>query len=261
MIKVGIIGGGNMGAAIIARIRKNYALGVCEADASRAAQLKKKFRVKTQDLAQLAAGAKVIILAVKPQDFDAVLQQLRPVIKPAQLVISIAAGITTLYIEKRLPGRIRVVRTMPNMPAMIGEGITALAAGQQATSADMRLAAKILGYVGRTVVVKEDLLDAVTAVSGSGPAYVFLFAECLLQAARSLGMDEKLSHTLVAETLLGSVHLLTQSKESAADLRARVTSKGGTTQAAMDVFLGRKLNDVFIEALTAAKNRAKELSK
>jgi len=250
-----------MGTAIFTRVRRKFSVKVCEAKAERRDFLKRTYKMKCEDLAMAVKASSVIILAVKPQDFDTVLSEIRPFINSKKLVISIAAGITSQYIENRLVSHVRVIRTMPNMPAQIGEGITAVCQGRFASRTDVQLACQIFNNVGKTVVVKEDLIDAITAVSGSGPAYVFLFAECLMKAAQSLGLNEDVSKKLVYETLIGSVHLLTKFQDDAATLRAKVTSKGGTTQAAMDVFTARQLTEIFKEALLAAKKRAGELSK
>ena len=258
---IGMIGAGNMGGAIIRRINQSYKILVCEKDMARRRMLKRTSRVIFAELPMVARKADIIFLAVKPQDIDAVLNELRPFLTARQRVISIAAGITTTYIEKKLRARIRVIRTMPNLPAMIGEGMTALCAGKYAKSADLKEAEKIFNQVGATMIVKESLMDAVTAVSGSGPAYVFLVAECLQKAARSLGFTEEVAATLVNQTLTGSVHLLTKENVAAGELRARVTSKGGTTQAAMNVFFKRGIEKIFDEALNAARKRAGELSR
>jgi len=183
------------------------------------------------------------------------------VIRSKHLVISIAAGITSQYFEKRLGAKTRVVRAMPNMPAQIGEGVTALSKGKFATAADLKKAATLLKAVGKTVVVKEGEMDAVTAVSGSGPAYVFLFAECMIKAARSLGLKDSVARELVYETLLGSARQLKALDDDPARLRARVTSKGGTTQAALEVLTGAKIEQVFQRALKAAKDRSQALAK
>ena len=258
--QIGIIGGGNMGAAIINGIHKQCLVSVAECDAKKAQALKRKYRVRTVDL-KTVCQSDVIILAVKPQDFEGVLQEIRRYISKRPLIISIAAGITTPYIEKTLKNRVRVVRAMPNLPLQIGEGMTALCAGKYATGADLAAASQIFARVGKVVVVGEKSMNAVTAVSGSGPAYVFLFAEMLGQAARSLGLKEDLANQLVLQTLKGSVKLLEQAKEPASVLRARVTSKGGTTQAALNVFVKHKLEKIFTDALRAASNRARELSR
>ena len=250
-----------MGTAIISRIYKKYSVAVCEKDAACAAVLKKRFKACLLDLKALAKKSDVMILAVKPQDMDSVLAELRTLLTSKKLVISIAAGLATTFFEERLGAKVRVIRAMPNMPAQIGEGVTALCKGCFATDKDLKTAEKILGHIGETVIVHEDLMDAVTAVSGSGPAYVFLFAECFLKAAEGLGLDKAVAEKLVAATWQGSAHLLARSKEGAASLRAKVTSKGGTTQAAMDVFMNSHIEKIFVEALAAAKKRAADLAK
>ena len=259
--KVGVIGGGNMGAAIISSIVRKFNVSVCEKDKKRSAALKRKFKVRALALKELVVKNDIIILAVKPQGIEEVLNQISGVLTKDKLVVSIAAGVTASFIEKILGSKMRVIRTMPNMPAQIGEGITAVSKGRYATKADVDLVCDIFDNVGWTVVVKEGRIDAITAVSGSGPAYVFLFVEYLTKAAMSLGLNKKLSKDLVEETLLGSIHLLLSQKEDAASLRAKVTSKGGTTQAAADVFMKNKTEKIFVDALKAAKKRARQLSK
>ena len=257
---IGIVGGGNMGSAIVSGIRGTFSVRVCEKDALRAGRLRKKFRIAVQDLKTVVENSDAVILAVKPQDFESVLGEIRPLLTH-QLVISIAAGITTLYIEKRLREKTRVVRAMPNLPASVGQGMTALCKGRWANAADIKLSRKIFENIGRVIEVQEKWMDAVTAVSGSGPAYVFLFVECFMKAARSLGFSDEMSKTLVMQTLKGSLNLLENRKEDAATLRAAVTSKGGTTQAALEVFSAHHFEEIFKKALLAARNRAKELAK
>jgi pyrroline-5-carboxylate reductase len=259
-MKVSLIGAGNMGEAILAGIFKKNTCVACEARPERRAYLTKKYRIKcTDSLIDAVKPADVIILAVKPQDLPAVLASIKAAVKQ-QLIVSIAAGITTKFIEKALGGQARVVRTMPNLPAMIGEGITAVAGGRYAADEDVLMAQVLLRSVGTVITVPERMIDAVTAVSGSGPAYVFLVAECLIAAARKLGFNEAQSRALVLQTLTGSVHMLAQSQDSAAVLRQKVTSKGGTTQAATDVFMAKGIQAIFTEALTAARDRAKALA-
>ena len=264
-IKIGIIGGGNMGTAILAGIGRKYTVRVCEQDAKRAGFLKRRFGVKAADLATVAAEPRIIILAVKPQNFDEVLATLHGRVREDQLIISIAAGITCRYIEQRLfpkgEQKVRVVRTMPNLPAQVGEAVTGICRGKFATTVDIKTAQQIFNCIGKTVVVEERFMDAVTAVSGSGPGYIFYFVECLEKAAWSLGLSPALAKELVAQTLKGSVRLLEQSGEGADVLRARVTSKGGTTQAALAVFEKHKMGKIIQQALAAARKRAKELSK
>jgi len=261
MKTIGIIGGGNMGAAIIKGIAKKFKVAVCEADKKKAACLKKTYKSAILDLSALMKQSDIVIIAVKPQDIDPVLDQMAQGLRAKQLIVSIAAGITTSYIEKKLGGKPKVIRTMPNLPALIGQGVTAIAKGRYALAADVRAAVNIFKGVGSTVIVKESQIDAVTAVSGSGPAYVFLFAESLIRSARKLGLDEKTSKELVLQTLSGSADLLKDSKESTDKLRKRVTSKGGTTQAAVEVMIKRHLPKIYEQALKAAKTRAKQLSR
>ena len=231
---------------------------VCEADIKRAQNLRNKYHIGIGDLTAVIAQSSTVILAVKPQDMESVLAQIK---EHDKLFISIAAGLTTKFFEKRLGARPRFVRAMPNMPAFISEGITAICAGRNATTADMKASQSILGTIGQVVIVKESMMDAVTAVSGSGPAYVFLFVEQWINAAMKLGFDRLQAKRLVYKTLLGSAHLLEQSQLDASELRAKVTSKGGTTQAAMDVFSKAKFDGLIYKALLAAKKRAKELAK
>jgi len=261
MKTIGIIGGGNMGAAIIKGIAKKFKVAVCEADKKKCARLKKTYKSAILDLPALMKKSDIVIIAVKPQDIDPVLNQMAQGLRAKQLIVSIAAGITTNYIEKKLGGKPKVIRTMPNLPALIGEGVTAIAKGRYAVAVDVRAAVNIFKGVGSTVIVKETQIDAVTAVSGSGPAYVFLFAESLMRSAKTLGLDAKTAQALVLQTLEGSASLLKGSKESAETLRARVTSKGGTTQAAINVMEEKQLPKIYEQALKAAKTRAKQLAK
>lgn len=261
MKTIGIIGGGNMGSAIIGGIRRQYKVLVCEKDSVRSQELKKKFKIIMQDLNTVIKRSKIVILAVKPQDFDLVLEEIAKTISSSQLVISIAAGITTQYIEKRLGKNIRVIRAMPNLPAQVGKAMTGLCKGAVAADNDLKSAQEIFGRIGKTVVIEENLMDAITAVSGSGPAYVFYFIECFKQAALKLGLSEETAQELVTQTLRGSLALLEKSKEEAGVLRKKVTSKGGTTQAALTIFEQNKFPEIFAQALAAARDRAKELAK
>lgn len=259
--KIGIIGGGNIGSALVAGLYKHYDLCVCEQDAKRVNALKKKYKIKTGDLKKIVDHSKAIILAVKPQGLNDLLKDVRPLMTQRKLIISIAAGITCPYIEKRLGPRVRVVRTMPNLPVQVAQGMTAICPGSAAVNGDLILTCRIFARVGKTVVIEEKWMNAITAVSGSGPAYVFLFIECIQKAAESLGLDSELADELIMQTVRGSLDLLEQRKEDATVLREEVTSKGGTTQAALKVFNRNKIDKVFKTALKAANKRAKELSK
>ncbi len=260
-MNIGMIGGGNMGGALINGLWKKHSIRVCEQDRAKMKRLAARYKAVSSTVEAITKTCQVIILAVKPQDMDPVLDELKEYVRPKHLIISIAAGITCGYFEKKLGGRARVVRAMPNMPAQIGAGMTAVAKGRFAKGADLKKASVLLNSVGNTVEVEERLLDAVTAVSGSGPAYVFLFAECMLKAARSLGLKDSIARELVYETLLGSARQLKALDDDPAELRARVTSKGGTTQAALEVFAKSKIDQIFLKALTAAQKRSRALAK
>ncbi|MCA9393404.1 MAG: pyrroline-5-carboxylate reductase [Candidatus Omnitrophica bacterium] len=258
---IGMIGAGNMGSAILAGIVKGHRVAVCEADAARGRRLKRQFPIELLDLPELCRRARVLILAVKPQVFEEVLTAIRPHVRKSHVVVSIAAGITTPYIEKRLPPGTRVIRTMPNLPAQVGRGVTGICAGKFATQADTNLARRLFASVGKAVTLDESLIDAVTAVSGSGPAYVFLFLEGWIKASTRLGLSEQLSREMVIETCAGALELLMESGEEASTLRERVTSKGGTTAAALQEFSAAKWEQTIYQAIKAARRRAKELSR
>lgn len=258
--KIGIIGGGNMGTAIAAGIRNNNTLFICEPDKKKQAYLKRKLAVRTYNIETVVDRSKFIILAVKPQDFGAVLKEIHRHLKKEKLFISIAAGISTAYIEKKVGRNARVVRCMPNLPVQVGLGVSGLCRGKTAKKTDLEQARRIFNCVGQTVVVEEKLMDAVTAVSGSGPAYVYLFMECFVKAAMALGLKKEKAVNLVVQTMNGSLLLLEKSREDPEILRKKVTSKGGTTQAALEIFTQRKFDKIFKEALFAARKRAKQLS-
>ncbi len=257
---IGFIGAGNMGTAIIAGIYKKFKIIVCDADKKRQQLVKRRYSLACYDLERVVGESDVLILAVKPQSFEKVLKAMKYHQKAKQLFISIAAGITTKYIECHLGEKPRVIRTMPNLPAQMAEGMTGIAKGRYATNADVKFAKLIFDQVGQSIIVEEKSMDALTAVSGSGPAYVFYFVECLMKSAKSFGLREKDVKILVEQTLRGSLKLLSSQKEPASVLRARVTSKGGTTQAALDVLKKKKVDQIFHEALSAARQRATKLA-
>ncbi len=249
-----------MGEAILAGIHSKYACYVCEPRVDRQLELKKKYQLTFGMVADAVKVADAVILAVKPQDLGDVLVELRTLPLQKKLIISIAAGVTTKSIEKKLGKGVRVVRVMPNLPAMVAQGVSGICRGTGATLKDVVFTQSVFDASGTTVVVPEKMMDAVTAVSGSGPAYVFLFVECWMKAARKLGFSEKEAMALVCQTLAGSTQMLLKGEAAPDVLRARVTSKGGTTQAAMDVFMGKDIFGVFETALKAARDRAKQLS-
>lgn len=263
--KIGVIGTGNMGSAIVQGVLRAGLFApnevvVCDAVREKAEKLSRDLNVLlAQSAAKTAAEACIAVIAVKPQTMEELLDDVRTAVTPSHLIISIAAGIPTAFIEKRLPAGSRVVRVMPNTPALVGAGATAVCPGAHATDEDMRAAERIFAGVGEVYRFPESLMDAVTAVSGSGPAYLFYFAECLSEAAVHNGLPQEQAVALVTQTLFGASKLLMESKEQAAALRAKVTSPGGTTEAALNAFSQRGFKDLVAAAVRSATERAREL--
>ena len=255
--KLQCIGGGKMGEALLRGLMTSGwagadELAVVEKLAERRAELTELYPQLTVTEEPLAADD--VLLAVKPNDVAEVVAGLG-----CTRVLSIAAGVRLATLEELLPAGCRVVRAMPNTPALLGEGAAAVAAGSAASEADLDWAVGILSSVGTAQTVPEELLDAVTGVSGSGPAYVFLVAEAMMAAAVEVGLEAELADQLVRQTLLGSAKLLAEGGESPEQLRRNVTSPGGTTAAALEVLEGREFRQIFSEAIAAAVARSKEL--
>jgi len=263
-VKITFIGGGNMAVALLGGlIAKGHApagMRVVEIQAGARARLAARFGVACVDSAAAAMPlGEAVVLAVKPQQMRAAARALQPQLG-RELVITIAAGIRLADLSRWLGGYATLVRCMPNSPALIGAGITGLYANA-AVDADQRaLAESILGAVGATLwVAEENLLDPVTAISGSGPAYVFYFIEALQQAAREMGFSATDARKLAVETFVGTARLAAQSPEELALLRERVTSKGGTTERALASMDADRVKDLIVRALHAANRRAHEL--
>ena len=205
-------------------------------------------------------GAQIVVLAVKPQVMAGVVSEIGAALEPGALVISIAAGISTQWLEQRLPAGTRVVRVMPNMPALAGAGVSVYCPGCRASAADAKLVESLLQSVGVALRMDEKHLDAVTALSGSGPAYVFFMAECMMQAGCEMGLDRATAGTLTLGTIRGAVRLLEEAGAEPGELRQRVTSKGGTTAAAFEVLEVGHVREIFVKAIRAAQKRSRELS-
>jgi pyrroline-5-carboxylate reductase len=208
-----------------------------------------------------AKDADLVILAVKPNMILETLEEVGAALKPNCLVVSVAAGITTTAMEQQLAGNAAVVRAMPNTPSVVGLGVTGISRGSNVTDQQLDLAVKIFSSVGKVLVVDESKIDALSTISGSGPAYVFYFAEKLIAAAKSLGFSDQEASLMVKETFLGSATLLATSSSSPEELRKQVTSPNGTTMQATGRFDAADFEKVFIEATEAALARAKELGK
>jgi pyrroline-5-carboxylate reductase len=260
------IGGGNMASALISGLanppRSDLQIHVVDPDDAARERLQTTFglTVFTEPLTAVS-GADVVLLAVKPQIMPAVLDQLYGHVQPGQLVLSIAAGVTVESIEARLGSGLAVVRCMPNTPALIGHGITGMTAGQHCTASQKALAEEILSAASEVVWLEdEDLMDAVTAISGTGPAYYFLLTEVLAKVARELGLPAATADRLAAITSFGAGAMIASSPDEAEELRRRVTSPGGTTEAAMAVLENGSFRQLMRQAIRAARDRSRELS-
>jgi pyrroline-5-carboxylate reductase len=231
-------------------------------DESARERIFRQFDVPTGNCIDGAIGSyDTIVLAVKPQILPRICEDLAPILKD-HLVISIAAGVRAADIARWLRGYDRVVRAMPNTPAMIGMGVTGLAALPAVTEAQQAIASALMASVGEVVWMNEETqIDAVTAISGSGPAYVFYFIEALQTAAQRLGLDEKQGRALALATFAGAVQLSAQSDESPEVLRQRVTSKGGTTAAAIGAFESSRVQESIVQGILAAHSRAIEMGR
>lgn len=264
---IAFIGGGNMARALIGGLLRGgaepAAIHVSEPQAAGRERLAAEFGINvTADNADAAAKAGVWVLATKPQVLRGVCEALAPLAQERQpLVVSIAAGITSAQLNRWLGGGIAVVRSMPNTPALLGAGVTGLCATAAVVPAQRALAERLLEPAGRTVwIAEEALMDAVTATSGSGPAYVFLLAEALQAAAEAEGLPAGAARTLVVETIAGAARMLKESGEDAVTLRQRVTSPNGTTQAALEALAAGGFARLVGAAVHAARIRGAELS-
>ncbi|MGB7860309.1 MAG: pyrroline-5-carboxylate reductase [Acidimicrobiia bacterium] len=260
---VAIIGVGAMGEALAAGLLSagwdSADVSLCVRRPDRGRELAEALGCPVhQNPADAVAGRDVVVVAVKPRDVDAVIKALRGVVTDDQTVISLAAGVKTTTYETQL-GSIPVVRAMPNTPALVREGVTGIAAGQHASTINLDAAQEVLGAVGDVRVMDEQLLDAVTAVSGTGPAYVFLLAEALTEAAMREGLPRDVAEKFVHQTIRGAGHLLTDTSKRPAELRYEVTSPGGTTAAAVHVLEERGFRALVEDAVRAAAVRAREL--
>lgn len=261
-IKLGVIGGGVMGEAIISRLltQKTY-LGteiiISEPTLQRREFLQQQYGVEVTDNNNLAAQASILLLAIKPQMFEQVVAGLSDS-NPAQLVISILAGVSIFQLEKAF-GDQAVVRVMPNTPATVGAGMTAIAAGSHVRSEQLELATQIFQAVGEVVTVTESLMDAVTGLSGSGPAYIAMAIEALADGGVAAGLPRAIADRLALQTVLGTAQLLNQSNLHPAQLKDRVTSPGGTTIAGVAKLEQAGFRSALIQAVIAAAQRSQEL--
>ncbi|CAB4746401.1 unannotated protein [freshwater metagenome] len=261
MDELELIGGGSMGTALLHGLLSHglvraEQVSLVEVDGERRKELALLFPGVT--LLEQAVGAPQVIVATKPNHVVEALTSLRNL--GVKRVLSIAAGINIATLEAAIGPQVAVIRAMPNTPALVGEGAAAMSGGSAATEVDLAWAELILDAVGMVVRVPESQLDAVTAVSGSGPAYVFLIAEAMIDGGVIQGLDRATADALVRQTLLGSARLLIDGDWDPAELRARVASPGGTTEAALNVLQAGKLQATLIDAIAAATKRSQELA-
>jgi pyrroline-5-carboxylate reductase len=263
-MKLGFIGAGNMGEALLKgllKTQKPEQIRVSARRPERVAELEKTYGVKGGSNAEIAKTSDVLLLCVKPQILDQVLRGLE--ISPDTLIISVAAGVPIAAIERRLHHGAgsppRVVRAMPNTPATVGAGATGIALSEHATEADLATAKMVFDSVGLTVVLEESQLDAVTGLSGSGPAYLFLIIEALSDAGVKVGLSRRASMQLAAQTVLGSAKLLIESGQHPGMLKDGVTSPGGTAIAGLHTLEAGGLRNVLMNAVEAATRRSREL--
>ncbi len=266
MARLAVLGAGKMGGALIAGLlasgwRKPDDVVATARREERAAELADTFGIHTTlDNAAAVEGAQVVVVAVKPQDIEALLADVSPGVSEEQTLLSVVAAIPTSFIEARLTSPVPVIRAMPNTPSVVHEGMAGIAAGRHAREEHLKLCSEVLDHVGRVVVVPEAYLDAVTAISGSGPAYFALLAEAMIEAGILLGLSREISTDLVIQTMLGSAKLLRDEKMHPVELREMVTSPGGTTIRAIRVLEQSGVRAAFLNAIQAAMERSQELA-
>jgi pyrroline-5-carboxylate reductase len=263
---IAILGCGKIGESLLSGLlssgsRQPGEIVATSRRAERVAELAERFGVRaTLSNPEAVAGAEVVVLAVKPQDFGALLGEIGPLLSPEQTVLSIAAAIPTAAIEQRIASRVPVVRAMPNAPATVHEGIAGICAGAHADDAHLQLAEEVLKHVGGVVRVAEPYMDAVTAVSGSGPAYFALLAEAMIEAGLLLGLSREITTQLVVQTMFGTAKLLRDERMHPVELREMVTSPGGTTICAIRELENAGVRAAFLNAIQAAMERSRELA-
>ncbi|WP_082564179.1 MULTISPECIES: pyrroline-5-carboxylate reductase [unclassified Nocardioides] len=264
MAQTAIIGAGVMGESLLSGMLRAGAapdtLLVGEKRAARAGELEDRYGVTVVSNVEAAQKADTLALVVKPQDMGAVLEEIEPHLRPGQLIVSLAAGITTAFIESRIPDGVAVVRVMPNTPALVDEGMAAISPGSHCDEEHLAEAEQLLGATGHVMRLDEKHLDAVTAISGSGPAYVFYVVESMIEAGVHLGLPRATATELVIQTVVGSAKMLRETGTHPTVLREQVTSPAGTTAAAIRELEVHKVRAAFLSAMEAARNRSQALA-
>ena len=261
---VAILGAGVMGETLLSGLvrsgRSADDLVVTARRPERADELKERYGVRVLGNVEAAQAADTLVLTVKPQDMGALVEQIRDHVSPGNLVVSLAAGIPTAFLESRLPDGVAVVRVMPNTPALVDQGMAAVSAGRSADAAHLDEASELLRSCGRVVQVAEKHQDAVTAISGSGPAYIFYVVEAMIEAGVVLGLPRPTATELVVQTLFGAATMMRETGQHPTVLREQVTSPGGTTAAAIRQLEDHKVRAAFITAMEAARDRSVALA-
>ncbi len=263
MAKIVIFGGGVMGETILSGLiragRAPEDLLITERRPERASLLEERYGVRVVSNVEGAEIADTLMLVVKPQDMDGLLSEISPRMKPQALLISVAAGVRTAYLEDRLPPGTAVVRVMPNTPALVDEGMSAISPGSSCDKSHLAEAETLMASVGRVRQVPEQQQDAVTAISGSGPAYVFFVVEAMIEAGVHLGLPRATATALAVQTTVGAAKMLRETGEHPAVLREQVTSPAGTTAAALRELEKHSVRAAFLSALEAARDRSEQL--
>jgi pyrroline-5-carboxylate reductase len=264
MPQVAIIGAGVMGETLLSGLiragRRVDDLMVGEKRPERARELEERYGVTVVGNVEAAQKADTLALVVKPQDMGDLLKEIAPAVRPGQLVVSLAAGITTAFLEAHLPEGAAVVRVMPNTPALVDEGMAAISRGSHCDEQHLLEAESLMDSIGKVIRVPEKQQDAVTAVSGSGPAYIFFVVEAMIEAGVHLGLPRATAAELVVQTVVGSAKLLRETGEHPTVLREQVTSPAGTTAAAVRELEDHKVRAAFLTALEAARDRSRALA-
>ena len=264
MSTLALIGAGVRGETLLSGLiragRKVDELLVGERRPERAAELEERYGVTVLGNAEAAEKADTVALVVKPQDMEDLLKEIAPAVRPGKLVVSLAAGITTAFLESHLPAGVAVVRVMPNTPALVDEGMAAISRGSHCDEEHLVEAEALMDSIGKVIRVPEKQQDAVTAISGSGPAYIFFVVESMIEAGVHLGLPRATASELVVQTVVGSAKLLRETGEHPTVLREQVTSPAGTTAAAIRQLEEHKVRAAFLVALEAARDRSRALA-
>ena len=265
---IGIIGAGSMSEALIrglcnSGVSPNRIIVTNRSNRDRLEDLSRRFEIRnTRDKAGLIGESHVVVIAVKPKDVPALLGEIGSLLRAGQVVISVAAGVQTSFIEDRVMARgVEVIRAMPNTSCLVKESATAVSRGSSAGEAAEQIARAVFSSVGKIVVVPEAMLDAVTGLSGSGPAYVYLMIEAMVEAGERMGLTLEVSRTLAVQTVFGAAKMLKDTGESPEYLRRRVTSPGGTTMAGLEVLAEKGFHQAVIQAISRATERSQELGR